>query len=187
MAFGWEGDLVRLVPLDDQKHFENYIMWLNDAEITDGLLIGDYPLTRLAENEILERLSKVNTEDIIFAIETLDGVHLGSSGIHRIDYRSGTCTTGSFIGDKSYWGKGYGTDAARVRAKYCFEVLNLRMLYTAYLDGNEASRKMSEKVGYRECGRYPEKFWKRGRYRDEVIMYLDRETWATREFHPNRT
>lgn len=177
MAYGWEGGLVRLVPLDLDKHFENYVQWLNDPEVSDGLLVGDLPLTRLAEREILERLSRGSDDNVVFAIETLEGVHLGSSGIHHIDYKSGTCTTGSFIGDKSYWGKGYGTDAAAVRARYCFEVLNLRMLYTAYLDGNEKSRRMSEKNGYRECGRYPEKYWKRGRYRDEVIMVLDRESW----------
>lgn len=179
MAHGWEGRLVRLVPLDEAKHFENYVQWLNDPEITDGMLVGDYPLTRLAEREILERLSKDSKEEVVFAIETLDGIHLGSSGIHQIDYRSGTCLTGSFIGDKSHWGKGYGTDAAQIRARYCFEVLNLRMLYTAYLEGNERSKRMSEKIGYRECGRYPERYWKRGRYRDEVIMALDRKTWET--------
>lgn len=177
MAFGWEGELVRLVPLDEDKHLENYIRWINDPEVTDGLLVGDLPMTRLAEKEWFERASKLSKTDISFAIETLEGLHLGSSGIHQIDYQSGTCLTGSFIGDKAQWGKGYGTDAARVRARYCFEVLGLRMLYTAYLEGNDKSRRMSEKNGYVECGRYYKRYWKRGEYRDEVLMYLDRSTW----------
>lgn len=179
MAYGWEGRLVRLVPLDMDKHFDNYVKWLNDPDITEGLLVGDLPLSRLAEREILEKMARGRENEIVFAIETLEGVHLGSSGIHHIDHQSGTCTTGSFIGDKAQWGKGYGTDAAAVRAHYCFNVLNLRMLYTAYLDGNDKSRRMSEKIGYRECGRFPEKYWKRGRYRDEVIMALDRATWES--------
>lgn len=177
MAIGWEGELVRLVPLDADKHLANYVEWVNDPEVTDGLLVGDLPMTLLAEREWFDQASRVSKTDVTFAIETLDGRHLGTSGIHQIDFRSGTCVTGSFIGDKTQWGKGYGSDAAKIRAKYCFDVLGLRVLYTAYLEGNDRSRRMSEKNGYRECGRYPKKYWKRGRYRDEVIMYLDRETW----------
>jgi RimJ/RimL family protein N-acetyltransferase len=177
MANGWEGDLVRLVHLDEERHFANCVEWVNDPEVTEWLLIGDFPMTRLAEKEWFDRAMKMDDKNVTFAIETLAGQHLGSSGIHNIDFRSGTCLTGSFIGDKSQWGKGYGSDAAKVRARYCFEVLGLRTLYTAYLDGNDRSRRMSEKNGYRECGRYPDRYWKRGAYRDEVLMYLDRKTW----------
>ena len=34
MAFGWEGKLVRLVPLNEAKHLENYVQWVNDPEGT---------------------------------------------------------------------------------------------------------------------------------------------------------
>ncbi len=177
MANGWQGDLVRLVPLDEDRHFENVVRWINDPEITQWLLVGDFPLTKIAEREWFARSSKAGSDNVVFAIETLDGRHIGTSGIHFIDFRHGTCMTGSLIGEKDEWGKGFGTDASRVRAAYCFEVLGLRMLYTAYLDGNESSRRMSEKNGYREYGRAPQKYWKRGQYRDEVLMFLDRSTW----------
>ncbi len=36
MAFGWEGALVRLVPLDKDKHLANAMRWLNDPDVTDG-------------------------------------------------------------------------------------------------------------------------------------------------------
>lgn len=178
MAIGWKGDLVRLVPLDKDKHFDNVVRWINDPEVTEWLLVGDFPLTKIAEEQWFERASQPSTSEVMFAIETLDGQHIGSSGIHHIDFRHGTCMTGSLIGEKLEWGKGYGTDASAARASYCFEVLGLRMLFTGYLAGNEASRRMSEKNGYRECGRMPEKYWKRGAYRDEVLMCLDRASWV---------
>jgi RimJ/RimL family protein N-acetyltransferase len=177
MGYGWEGKLTRLVPLDEEKHFENYLRWLNDPEVTEWLLVGDLPLTRLAEREWFDRASRNSGDDIVFAIETLDGRHLGSSGVHQIDHRHGVALTGSFIGDKELWGQGYGGDAARVRARYCFEVLGLRLIHTAYLEGNERSRRMSESLGFREYGRFPKRYWKRGQYRDEILLALDRETW----------
>lgn len=181
MAQGWEGELVRLVPLDEAKHFENCVTWVNDPEVTEWLLIGDFPLSRLSQRDWFEKASRNQDTDITFAIETLDGQHIGNSGIHQINMRHGTCSTGSLIGEKSMWGKGYGTDASRVRAHYCFHVLGLRMLYSGYLEGNDRSRRMSEKAGYRECGCLPKKFWKRGEFRDEILMALDRETWEARQ------
>jgi hypothetical protein len=34
MAYGWEGEAVRLVPLERGAHLENALRWFNDPEIT---------------------------------------------------------------------------------------------------------------------------------------------------------
>lgn len=178
MGYGWEGDRVRLVPLDKERHLENAVRWLNDPEVTQYLLVGDFPMTRLAEEEWFARAP--DTGEVRFAIETLNGVHIGFSGLHRVDYRHGTAESGTLIGDPSQWGKGYGSDAARVRAKYAFEVVGLRMLTSGCLEGNERSYRMLSSVGYREYGRLPEGLWKRGRYVDHILMYLSRQAWSER-------
>lgn len=129
MAYGWTGSKVRLVPADKEEHFENALRWINDPEITRWTLIGDFPIARLAEEEWFDNMSKrMESTEIFFAIETLDGEHIGFSGIHRIDWRNGTGTTGTIIGAKELWGQGYGSDAARTRTHYAFEVLGLRMI-----------------------------------------------------------
>src|SRR5947209_3602425 len=120
MPFGWEGELVRLVPLDIDKHYENAVKWVNDPEITQFLKIGDFPITRLAEREWIESHTKTSDTEVAFAIETLDGLHIGFSGIHRIVWRDGTATTGTLIGETGEWGKGYGSDAVRTRTRYAF-------------------------------------------------------------------
>lgn len=177
MAYGWEGERLRLVPLDEAKHFENYVLWLNDPSVTEWLLVGDLPLTRLMEKAWFERAAAGSPTDVYFAIETLDGVHIGTTALHHVDYKHGTAESGSFIGPAEYRGHGYGTEAAKLRARFAFEVLGLRLLMTSYLGGNEASRRMSEKAGYVEVGRVPARYWKRGAYRDGVILALDRERW----------
>lgn len=179
MAFGWESKRIRLVPLDADRHFDNCYRWVNDPEISEWLLIGDFPLSRLAEKEWFESIQKQtgNPRDIVLAIELLDGTHVGQSGIHGIDWRNGFATTGSFIGDTDYQNKGYGTEAAQLRAWYCFHVLGLRLLRSEYLDGNVRSKRMQEKTGYVEVGRIPQRFWKRGAYRDDVATVLSRERW----------
>jgi RimJ/RimL family protein N-acetyltransferase len=179
MSFGWEGELVRLVPLEKERHLDNFVRWINDPEVTEWLLKGDFPMSRLAEESWFDAAAKGGGEHIVFAIELLDGTHIGSSGIHFIDFRHGAAKTGSLIGAKEHWGKGCGTDAARVRARYCFDVLGLRLLTSGYLDGNERSVRMQQKTGYVECGRIPKRYWKRGAYRDLVMTFLDRERWRS--------
>lgn len=177
MGFGWEGKKVRLVPLDKHKHFENALLWFNDPEITQWTLMGDLPLARLAEEEYFDRVMRSDQTEVAFAIETLDGEHIGFSGIHQIDWRNGVGRTGTVIGRKEYWGQGYGSDAIHVRTRYAFEVLGLRLLLSEVMGGNEASLKALQKAGYREVGRIPRRYWKRGAYRDAVLLMVDRESW----------
>lgn len=178
MAYGWEGELIRLVPLDKERHLDNATRWMNDPEITQWLLVGDFPLTRIAEEAYFDARTKDMDRDIAFAIETLEGAHIGFSGLHKIDFRHGTAQSGTFIGLVDQWGKGYGTDAAKVRLRYFFDVLGLRMVTSGYLAGNDRSQRMLTKAGYKEYGRLPNEFWKRGAYRDHVMMYIDRNMWA---------
>ncbi len=177
MIQGWKGELVRLVPLERDKHFENALNWINDPEVTAWTLGGDFPISRLAEEEWFSRASGSSRDEITFAIETLDGDHIGFSGLHKINWIHGEVETGSLIGRKDLWGKGYGSDAAKVRSHYIFHVLGLRLARTAYMEGNEGSRRMQEKAGYVECGRWPKRFWKRGEHRDEVLMVLTLDRW----------
>lgn len=178
MSYGWEGRLVRLAPIDVEALLEPALRWMNDPEITEWLAVGDFPTSRLAEREWLENVGRGAEGSVMWQVESLDGQILGTSGLFGIDYRHGTAKSGMMIGEKAYWGRGFGTDAARLRSDYAFHVLGLRMLYSSYLEGNPRTPRMLSNAGYRECGRYPKQMWKRGAYRDHVLMYLDRETWA---------
>ena len=182
MAIGWPGEKVRLVPLEFERHFENCYRWINDADVSEWLALGDLPMSRLAEKEWFEKAQVATETQIHFAIETLDGRHVGNSGLFRISRAHGTAMSGSLIGEFEDRGKGLGTDATKVRAWYGFHVLGLRQLYSEYFGGNEPAKRMQEKVGYVEWGVRPAAFWKRGAYRDLVETVLTRERFF--ELHP---
>jgi RimJ/RimL family protein N-acetyltransferase len=77
------------------------------------------------------------------------------------------------LGRRDLWGQGYGSDAARVRTRYSFEVLGLRMLLSEVMADNAGSLRMLRKAGYKEVGRIPRRIWKRGGWRDVVVMVLE--------------
>jgi len=178
MSYGWEGELVRLVPLDKERHMENALLWMNDPAVTEWTLTGDFPITRLAEEDFFNRMTSqagAHPTDIVFGVETLAGEHVGLTGIHRIEWRHGVAVTGTAIGTP-HRGKGYGSDAARTRLRYAFDVLGLRMLMSEVMADNTASLRMLQKAGYTEAGRIPRRYWKRGAYRDSVVMLVERAT-----------
>ncbi|GMV87638.1 MAG: N-acetyltransferase [Chthonomonas sp.] len=175
---GWEGDLVRLVPISVERHYDNCFRWFNDPEITRWLSIGQYPpVTEMLEREWFEARAKDNGRDVVFAIETLEGEHIGQTGIHGVDLVARIANTGSLIGSREHQGKGYGRDAARIRSRYCFEVIGLRTLLSSTMASNIRSYKMLTGAGYEECGRIPERFYKNGRFEDEILLCLRRERW----------
>ena len=178
MAFGWEGSKVRLVPLDKARHLENAVLWLNDPKLTAWTLIGDFPLTQLAEEDYFNSAMKMDNARVAFAIETLDEQHIGFSGIDGIDWRNSVGNTGTIIGREDLWGQGYGTDSALVRSRYAFDVLGVRMLMSRVFADNAASLRMLKRAGYVEVGRLPKRYWKRGAFRDEIILMIDRDMWA---------
>ncbi len=179
MAFGWMGKKVRLIPLDKERHFENAVRWLNDPEVTQWTLVGDFPMSRLQEQDFFERMAKLTDQptDIGFAIETHEEEHIGFTGLHAINYRHGVATTGTIIGRSGLWNRGYGSDAMAVRSRYIFEVLGLRMALSEVMADNVGSLRALAKNGYREYGRIPARHWKRGAYRDAVLLMITREDW----------
>lgn len=177
MPYGWEGEKVRLVPLDKARHLDNAVAWLNDPEITAWTLVGDWPVGRLAEEDWFDSMSRQPPlglhEKVTFAIETLAGEHIGFSGLHNIDWHNRVATTGTILGRRDLWGQGYGSDAARVRTRISFEVLGLRMLLSEVMAENAGSVRMLKKAGYKEVGRIPRRIWKRGEWRDVVVLCLE--------------
>ena len=179
MSHGWEGEKVRLVPLDREQHFDNALAWLNNPETTRWLLVGDLPTTRLVEEDFFEKAMRPDQTQVHFAIETLDGQHIGFCGLFNIDWRHGTAQSGTIIGPAEFRGHGYGADALKVRVRYAFEVLGLRLLLTEAMSENVASRKALLKAGYREFAEIPKRYWRRGAHRDLTLFMLHREDWQT--------
>jgi RimJ/RimL family protein N-acetyltransferase len=177
MAFGYGGKRLRLVPYDRDRHYENAYLWLNNPDLTLTLGLRGTPITRDSQDSKMKELSETN-DMVFFAIETLEGEHLGFSSINSISWPNGTAGTGSFIAIEALQGRGYGTEASILRARYAFDVLGLRILTSSYLEHNPASKRMLEKTGYVEYGCIPKEFWKAGEFRDMHYMMLTRERFA---------
>jgi RimJ/RimL family protein N-acetyltransferase len=83
---------------------------------------------------------------------------------------------GYWIGEP-YWGRGYTPEAARELIRIAFGQEGITTLWCGWFDGNEQSRRVSEKCGFRHV-RTEEKYWPRiDRTITQHISRLTREEW----------
>ncbi len=174
---GLRGEKVRLVPVDRAQHFDNAIRWLNDPEVTRFMLLTT-GVTPGMEEEWFQRVQKRDTE-FVWAIVDERGRHIGFTGLHRVDWRHRRATSGIVIGEKEAWGRGYATDAMRVRTRFAFETLNLHRVESEAYAENEASQRALERAGYMREGVCRKRAWNEGRWHDTIAYAILDEDYFT--------
>ena len=171
-----EGKKVILRPFEKATDLEQTVRWVNSKDVR--YFIARYlPISRDEEGDWFDGLKK-REGDILLAIEIKEPREfIGVIGIHKIDFHNGTATTGTIIGEKRFWGKGYGTEAKMLLLKYAFEELGLRKICSAAIAYNKRSLAYSKKCGYVVEGVLKEHILKGGTYWDEVLLAVFRKGW----------
>lgn len=123
--------------------------WKRDAEIAhlDATVPIEISFSRYLL-EYREELRYYDSRRRRFAIETLDGKHVGNCSYYDIDEYTKGAELGIIIGDKNYWGKGYGSDAVAVLLNHIFTETKLEMVYLHTLVENIQAQKCFQKCGF---------------------------------------
>ena len=169
--------LLRPVRRSDITYF---LRWFNDPEVTQYLAMY-LPMTEMAEEKWMENLANetigTGVHFVIEATGNESNKAIGSMGLNGISPKDHNATFGIAIGEKDYWSKGYGTEAAQLIIRYGFEQLNLHRISSSAFSFNERSLRLHRKVGFQEKGRQREAVFKKGQYHDLVVFGLLREEW----------
>ncbi len=174
------GERVRLAPIQ-KVHAENFVPWLADPDVIRWLGATSCPTLEM-EHEWYERISK-SEKDYLWGI-FVGEKHIGCTGIHQIDWRNRNAITGNLIGDKTEWGKGYGSEVVALRTKYAFEMLGLEKLKTEAFIENVASRRALEKAGYKTMGIARREIFRHGAWQDLWHAELLRDEWEVVPEYP---
>ena len=161
------GDKVRLRPRRLEDAAAEY-RWRTDEELCR--LDASEPLVQTC-NEFLQRYT-VEMEfpglTYTLAIDALDGTHIGTCSLFNFDLAGSIAETGIMIGEKPYWGRGYGKDAMNTFILDIFETSGLQRLMLRTLDWNGRAQACFEK-----CGFVPSGDVVRGEHRF-IIMQVER-------------
>jgi RimJ/RimL family protein N-acetyltransferase len=156
-----------------------FVAWLNDPEVRAGLLVS-LPMSQAFEENWFENMIKRPIEEQPMTIENKQGdtwVPIGNCGFHNLDWRSRAGEVGIFIGEKSLWNQGLGTEVMRLLLRHGFNTLNLNRIELGVYDNNPRAIRSYEKAGFVLEGRKRSAVYKDGRYNDLLIMSVLRREW----------
>ncbi len=167
------GERVILRPLK-VSDAERFVKWFNDPAVHRFLARRKL---KLKEERAWIRSIPKKKDQIHFAIDTREGVHIGSVGLNEINRRDNYAVFCIVIGDKRYWSKGYGTEAMKLIVDHGFRRLKLHRIELDVYDYNARGIKLYRRLGFKMEGKKRERvFWK-GKYYDEFQMGILRNEW----------
>jgi RimJ/RimL family protein N-acetyltransferase len=149
---------------------EKYTEWLNDLEVSKYLAFSRRQLTVDREREVLDEWSKKEAQ-VFGIIDKQTDKLIGNCGLFNTDHTNRRAEFGIFIGDKSYWGKGYGTEASILILDYGFNILNLHNIMLEVFSFNTRAIRSYEHIGFKIIGRRRESKIICGKKYD--IIYMD--------------
>jgi RimJ/RimL family protein N-acetyltransferase len=103
------------------------------------------------------------------AIEDETGRHIGNVMYYNVETMRRQAELGITIGEREYWGRGYGVEAVRLLVEHLLGKMRLRRVHLKTLTWNERAHHCFEKAGFVECGRA-----RRSGY-DFILMEFSRE------------
>ena len=176
----FQGELVRLTAVDPEKDSGAFSRWSGDSEY--WRLLASDPAFMFSPQKSKEWLEKTLKEDeqnlFMFMIRRLEDDRLiGEVGLDGVQWNQGDTFIGIGLGERDFWGKGYGTDAMRVILRYAFNELNLHRVSLNVFEYNRRALRSYEKVGFKVEGRARKFLCREGKRWDLIFMGILREEW----------
>jgi RimJ/RimL family protein N-acetyltransferase len=109
-----------------------------------------------------------------YAIDTMEGHHIGNCMAYDIDSINGQCELGILVGERDYWDGGYGREAFKMLIDDLFKAESMNRLFLHTLRWNARARRAFAGCGMREVGPDP-----RGGH-DFILMEITRSEWGAR-------
>jgi RimJ/RimL family protein N-acetyltransferase len=172
-------DRVRLAPLTEAD-VEIITGWYEDVEF---MRLFDarpaVPKTQAEVGEWLEEVRKARNH-VAFGVRLIQGdVLIGVLEFDGIIWPHRVSGVGLSIGDRAYWGQGYGSEAARLGIGFAFDEMNMHRLTATVFSYNVRSISLLKRLGFRQEGAYREFLERDGRRYDMLLFGLLRHEWET--------
>ncbi len=159
---------------------EKYCRWMNDPDVIAYLESRFYPNTpESLKNYVSGRINDPNS--VFWAIVVKKGEqHIGNIKIGPINWIHRLADVGVIIGERAFWGKGYGTEAIKLASRYAFTILNLNKLTAGMYSCNISSLSAFKKANFTEEGIRKNNRFFNGKYVDEILLGITSSDYISR-------
>jgi diamine N-acetyltransferase len=171
------GITLRRLELSDVKHVRG---WMDDPEMR-ALVGATSPMSEEEASEWFEFVENDPSRMWYAIISDEDDSVIGEAGLLRIVPEWRTTDMTIIIGERSQWGKGYGTEAGRLLLDLAFNYLGLHRVAIGVVGFNEAALRFWKKLGFSEEGVQKEGYFHDGRFHDFIMMSVLEDDWRARQ------
>ena len=175
----------------DRLSLENiytHFKWNNDPEL--NRLDSEVPYTEESFGTFKKRFERMvahpHPECRDFELHTEDGTLIGVAFVSGISGHHLHCALGLTIGEREFWGQGYGREAMDVLLKFCFESLGMHRVTAEVFEYNDAWRRLVEGMGFTTEGTDREYLFRDGKFYDRIRFAMLADEYANRARPPAR-
>ncbi|MDQ0159609.1 GNAT family N-acetyltransferase [Alkalibacillus salilacus] len=155
----------------EKNDAEQYHQWRNDTDVmfstNPSLDLYSFEETKdFVENVLMDNSSSKS----YIIIDRKNEISIGITSLINIDYKNRNAESIIDIGEKEYWGQGYGTEALNLLLNYAFQELNLHRVSLKVFSFNEKAIKLYQKLGFKEEGKSRQSLFRNGQWHDIIHM-----------------
>ncbi|WP_103026301.1 GNAT family N-acetyltransferase [Salinibacter altiplanensis] len=168
------GERVKFTPLR-MEHIHTHFQWNNDPEL--NRLDSEVPYEEESFGAFKERFERMceapppsNRTFEIHADE--EEMLIGVAYATHINPHSRHAKVGITIGDRDYWGRGYGRASFEILLSYCFGQMDLHRVRAETFEYHTAWRDLVEGMGFQREGTARDSLHRDGRYWDKGLYAL---------------
>jgi RimJ/RimL family protein N-acetyltransferase len=117
--------------------------WMRWAENRDAFTVA---LMEIRNRRVMASFILRDGIELI-GVEAATGIAVIWCGFHDIDWQARQCDTGFWVRESAQ-GRGVATEATNALVRYAFGALGMRRVGLTHSGGNEASRRIAERLGF---------------------------------------
>jgi RimJ/RimL family protein N-acetyltransferase len=146
------GERVSLAPVE-REDAQLWSRWLNDIEV--ALPLGDEVYNMVTSDSTFENFEDItrNEHPVFTIVFNETEAAIGRCLLFNVDRVNRSAMIGIFIGEKSFWNQGLGSEALELLLDYCFNLLNLNSVTLGAYSFNPRAVACYRKVGFKDIGR----------------------------------
>lgn len=175
-------DRVRFEPLQ-MENIHTHFRWNNDPEL--NRLDSEIPYEEESFGTFKQRFEQLCNEPARahrdFEIhDNEEEALIGVAYVAHISEYHDHALVGITIGERDYWGRGYGQESLRLLLRYCFEELDLHRVSAEAFEYNTPWRDLIERVGFEQEGTAREYLYRDDQYWDKILYALLEDEYRQR-------
>lgn len=157
-----------------------YHMWRNDVEVmrttNPSMDVYTWEDTNGFVNQVILHASSSKSYMIV---DSQTNRPIGITSLIQIDLKNRNAECIIDIGEKEYWGKGYGREALKLLLDYAFLEMNLHRVSLRVFSFNEKAIRLYERLGFKQEGISRQFLFREGKWHDIVHMGILQQEYIT--------